>query len=876
MSKLENHSAPSPPRLLLRLFKWFCRRKLHQFIEGDLLELYEERVGEVGKRKADWRFAIDVLLLFRPSIIKPLVGNQSFNHYDMFKHHLKITWRSLLSQKLYSFINIGGLAVGLTCFILIFLYVQHELSYDKFYSNSDQIYRIYQRETGDIFQGSDYYPNTTVELAPVMREEFPEVTHVTAITEQNTLLSYGAYSFYEEGIWADADFFEVLPFKMVSGNPNTALNQAGSIVLTESLAQKVFGNKSPIGKTLVNQDSLAFTVSGVVQNPPITSSLQFSFITSFQTQAMYARELEKGNWDNNYVHTFFTLSKGADPLSVQEKLKPSIEKYRGEKHAPPFEDLYFVQPISAMHLDDMINDDIALKGNPQYVSLFTVIAILVLALACINYMNLAIARSIKRAREVGLRKVVGARKGQLIGQFIGEAILIASIALLLALGIAQLSMPFFAKWLERPIELNVIENVLLLPGLLALVIIVGVISGSYPAFFMSSLRPIQVIKGKIDSRLSGIKTQRWLIVGQYATSIVLVICSLIIYRQFQFIQEKELGYNKEHIVSIAVRDNQLYKNIDVLKNEWLKNASVLAITTSGSLPVDISSSSIINQVDTDFQENNLRVYRTPVDDDFLDVFGMELIAGRNFSTDAKSTSEEAHIFNETAVKALGMTPQEVIGKEFRGGGAKRVIGVVKDFHIHSLYMPIEPLMLTFSKRYMRYISVKVQTENIAATLAYFENSFQQFSSYPFEYKFLDDEFDQLYKADMKLGKMFGFFTFLSILIASMGLFGLAAFTAEQRTKEIGIRKVLGASVKSIVRLFSADFLLMVLLGFVIAIPIAWYAMDIWLQDFAYQIKITWWIFALAGLLAIVIAFFTVGFQSIKVALSNPVNSLRSE
>ena len=865
-----------PPAVPLRFFRWYCHPDYQEDIEGDLIERFERKVKEKGIRAAKWGLFKDVIRLFRPGIIRSWKGGYRLNQYDMFKNYFKITWRSLLKQKLYSSINIGGLAVGLTCFMLIFLYVQHEFSYDLFYENADRIHRVYQKRTGGDYLGKGYSAVTPAILATTLAEEFPEVTHATTLRSTTALLGHDESHFWESGLVGDRHLFDVFPFPFITGNPKTALEKAESIVLTESLAKKIFGDENPIGQSLIYENGITYEITGVIENPPITSSFKLSFIASIQSNRQYIRDMKGERWDNNGFHTFFTLAERAHPFALQDKLLPLFKKYRGHDDTHPFEFTYFVQPLSELHLETKANHDIGLKGNPQYISLFSLIGVVVLLLACVNYMNLAVARSVKRAREVGLRKVAGAKRWQLMGQFIGESVLIAFLALLLALGLTHFSLPAFGNILERPIELNLIENVFLLPGLLLLVIIVGVLSGSYPAFFMSSLRPVQVLKGKIDGKLSGLKVQQWLIVGQYATSIILIISSLIIYRQFQFIQQKELGYDREHIVTVPVKGNKLRGHVDVLKNEWLSHPGIVSVTASTNLPTKITWRTTINDDEGSSKEDNLAIYEIYVDYDFLDVFGIDLTAERNFSPDLKTDLNEGYIINETAAKALGWTPEEAIGKQFTHDGTKTVIGVVNDFHMHTMHMAVEPLMIALTDQYIGYISVKVLPENLTTILTSLETSIKKYSPYPFEYKFLDDQFDQLYKADLRFGKIFGFFTVLSILIASMGLFGLAAFTAGQRTKEIGIRKVLGASVPGIVSILAIDFLKMVLFGFVFAIPVAWYVMSQWLQDFAYRITIEWWMFVLAGVFAMVIAVFTISSQSFKAAVSNPVDALKNE
>ena len=465
---------------------------------------------------------------------------------------------------------------------------------------------------------------------------------------------------------------------------------------------------------------------------------------------------------------------------------------------------------------------------------------------------------------------------QLIGQFLGESVLIAFVALILALGLSYLLLPIFGDLVERPLELNFIENILLLPGLLILVLVVGIVSGFYPALFISSLSPFQVLKAKVESRISGFKIQRWLIVGQYVVSIVLVTGSIVINRQLQYMQKKELGYNREHVVVINIQDPSLSEKYEAIRDEWLKNPRITAVTASGSLPTNINSSSIINSEDFQNMEEGMMIYENRVQYNFLDVFGIELLAGRDFSPAITSDFDEAYLINETAAKALGWTPEEAVGNHFTHQGEETVIGVIKDFHMHSMHQPIQPLMFRLHNAYWRYFSVKVRPEELPETIAMLEKSIKEISPYPFEYQFLDERFDQLYESEMKLGGILGFFTILSILIGSLGIFGMAAFTTEQRFREIGIRKAMGASVRNIMILLSKDFIKLVVLSFFIAFPLAWYAIYRWLQEFAYRIDIEWWIFALSGLTVLLIAYLAIGKQSIKAALVNPVDSLGSE
>lgn len=839
------------------------------------MELYQERVKEIGKRKADRLFRRDVLQLFRKDIVKPADGTYRINTYGMFKNSFKITWRSLWRQKTYSIINIGGLAVGLTCFLLIFLYVQHELSYDKFYPNANQIHRVYQKQEGNFYLGTDNYATTPVALAPTLIEDFPEVKHATRMNTQESLLSIDDNHYYEKGIRADVSFFDVFEHPLLQGDRQTALKEKHSIILSETLAKKIFGEINPMGKTLTYQNKTSYTVTGIIEDLPSNSSIKFSYLTSISSSGQYAHDIKEDQWGNNDYHTFFSLSDGASPEVLESKFPTLLDSHPETRRNPKIKRIYLTQPLADLHLADNLNGDLGLKGNPKYLYLFSVIALIVLVLACMNYMNLAIARSIKRAREVGLRKVMGAFRKQLIGQFIGESVLIAFLALLLAIGLTLFFVPVFGGWLDRPIAFDLFENTYLIPILLLLVISVGILSGSYPAFFMSSLKPAQVLKGKIDGKFSSMRIQRWLIAIQYATSIVLIVGSLVTYYQFDFIQNKELGYTKEHILTVSVFDRALMSHLEDLKAAWATNPNIISVTATAELPTNVTSGTLIHHLH-ETKEEAFPIYRSRMNYNYLEVFDIELLAGRDFSPEIVSDLEDNYIINESAANALGWTPQEAIGKQFNAYKTKTVIGVIKDFHMHSMHLEIAPLLLMMEKNYFTYIALKVRGDNLNETILAVEEAVQEFSPFPFEYKFLDDQFDQLYKADTKLGEMVGVFTFLAIIIASLGLFGLAAYTTSQRVKEIGIRKVLGASVGGIVAILAKDFLKLIVLGFLVAIPIAWYVTNDWLQSFAYRIEITWWMFALPGLAAILIALLTISSQSIKAALANPIDCLHDE
>lgn len=874
------NSAPRPPRIAQWLLQRFLRDDLAEEVAGDLDEKFFQTQKEKSSFSARINYWFQVLNYLRPFAIRQSRSIHS-NQADMFQNYFKITTRNMLKQKLYSIINLGGLTLGITCFLIIFLYVQHEFSYNQFYPNVDRVYKVYQKQSGNVFLGTDFFAVTPAPLASNLKQDFAEVEDATTVQEASGLLSVDDRSFWETGLAADNQFFQVLQRPLLLGEAKTALADAKSIVLTKSLAETIFGDKNPIGQSVRFKEEDGYHVTAVVDDPPVNSSLKYSFIVSILYNEQYVEDMKRSGWNNNSVHTFFILKEGASAKALEEKFPSLLKKYQlpAEYANYPFKDQYFVMPLMEMYFHPSINFELGIKGNRSLVYLFSVVAMVVLLLACVNYMNLAVARSIKRAREVGLRKVVGALRSQLIIQFLGESLLIAFVSLLFAIGLTYLFLPYFGQMMDRPINMDFLSNSVLIPSLLALILMVGFLSGSYPALIMSGWKPVDVMKTKTDIKVSGFSLQRVLIIVQFAVSITLVIGSMIIYQQLDFIKKKELGYSKEDVITIRLRDFSLLDKFKALSTEWLQNPNIVSVTMSSALPTDISSSNVLRGKEGSSEKLELAIYQWRVEQNFLDVFGMQLSAGRNFSPE-REKDENVCMVNETTVRALGWTPEESIGKQIYRGEDHQypstIIGVVKDFHMCSMHLPIQPLMIRVSGNRPNYFSVRINHGASLDVLAFLEKSIRKNSQYPFDFQFLDDRFDQLYSSEMRLGEIFGFFTIVSILIAAMGLFGLAAFLSTQRTKEIGIRKVLGASVQSIVLLVSIDFLLLVVAAFVIAIPIGWYLGNQWLQDFAYRVTIEWWTFAMAGALALLIAKLSIGYQSLKASLANPVDSLRSE
>lgn len=785
----------------------------------------------------------------------------------MFRNYFKVTMRNLFRQKMYSIINIGGLSIGIAAFLLIFVYVQYERSFDKFYPNADNIFNIYQQQPGNFSMGSDFFAVTPAALAPTLVEEYPEVKSATSLDTYSTLLSTDDGHYYEEIVIADERFFEVFKHIFIEGNASSALSTAEGAVLTESLAKKLFKDENPIGKEISFWAGKAF-VTGIIQDPPRNSSLKFSCVLSLNASEYYRGERKKEKWNGNSYYTFLTFQESADPTALEDKMKDLLLKYWAHTN---IQNQYFVQPLTDFHLRDSMNEEIGVKGDSGRLALFSVIAVLILTLAGINYMNLAIARSINRAKEVGLRKAIGARKTQLVFQFLTESVFLSLLAFTFGLIAAQFALPLFGDLVERELSIQLLNELNLIPFLVVVVGLLGVVSGSYPALFMSSLKPAIVLKGK-SSRRSGGKLQKLLIIGQYSISIIMLICSLIGYQQMKFISEKDLGIQKDQIVSVRVRGSEMRDNTDVIKSRFLNFSNVEAVTSTNSLPTDIQSSTFLTM-----DRTGGNIYRLYTDDQFLNVFGVELLAGRFLNADKATGNETNYLINETAAQALGWTAESAIGKEYinEGGDSKNIIGVIADFHMHSMHIPIAPLMIG-KRNQLRYISVKLGAGNIAETLAHMQKAVEEYSNYPFDYTFIDDHFDQIYKEDQRQGQLLGFFTILAMLIAGLGLFGLAAFEAVQNKKEVGIRKVLGASIQHIVWIFGKKFLSLVIIAFLLSIPISWYLIEGWLADFAYRITPSWWMFGLGGTLALLIAFLTISSQSLKAAFVNPVESLKNE
>ena len=789
----------------------------------------------------------------------------------MLLNYLKIAFRNLIKNPGYSSINIIGLGIGLSCFIIIMTYIRYEVNFDQFHEKADRTYRVAVQHPDNFYLGTNHFATTPAPLENAIVNDFPEVETATTIAKHGLYLSVEDHAFNENGIIATPSFFNVFTFPLLEGDPHTALTSPNSIVLTKVLANKMFGDEFPIGRTITRKDGIEFTVTGIIEKVPENSHFSFDFITPASSDERYAQNVEE--WRNSGWFTYIVLKEGTNATHLQAKFPEFIAKYSSTNHR------FYLQPLTDIHLRSNINFELSANNNITYIYLFAGIAVLVLLLAAINYMNLAVAQSIKRAKEVGLRKVIGAHRGQLITQFLSESMLSAFLALLVALILSDLALPIFDELVERPLSLAFLNDPIYLAVILGSTLISGLISGSYPAFFIARLQPNKALKGIQKKGNDHFNLRNVLIVGQFAASIILVVGSIVIYQQMQYVQTTEMGYDREHILTLNIQDSQIENQFETIRQQLLQNPRISEISSSDQLPHNIQAQTILQGWEGNQDpEQEQPIYITGADYNFTDLYGIDIIKGRNFSRGISSdTTQGAYLLNETAVKALGWDIDSSIGKSISAwGGEGTVIGVIKDFHMHSLHMQIQPLTMYLEPDRFRFISLKLQPGNLSETVDDITKTLTKFSSYPVSYSFLDDVFDDQYKSEIKLNEIITYFTLLALFIASIGLFGLAAYSAEQRTKEIGIRKVLGASVATIVALLSKDFIKLVVIGFLIAIPIAWYAMNQWLADFAYRIEIGPGIFIMAGGAALVIALLTVSWQSIKAAVSNPVESLRSE
>ena len=818
---------------------------------GDVEEDYKDIRSQRGDYKAKC-WAWHQVLISLPPFFKSYL----YWSFAMLKNYLKIAFRVIKKHKGYSFINITGLAVGIACCVLILLWVQDELSFDRFHDNYREIYRTTLNIEGQWTSSSPWA------LAPILKREYPEILSATRYRENDLLFTYEDKSFYEETAFVDPDFFDIFTFPWVKGSQDTPFPTMDSIVITERMATKYFGNDDPLGKTLTVNGRTKLSVTGIIKNVPPNSSLDFDILAWVKLLG----EERLNSWALESA-SFILLQKNASPEALEAKIEGITMKY--DKRTGQTVTTH-TQPFSRIHLYSLGGG-----GNIIYIYIFSTIAIFILLTACINFMNLSTARGSTRAKEVGMRKVVGARRQHVIRQFFGESLLLSFLSLLIALVLVYLFLPAFNNLAQKSMRLDLGSNLPILVGLLGITLFTGMVSGSYPALFLSSFRPANVIKGSHFSRSSRPLLRKILVVGQFTIAIVLIIGTIVTAKQLHYIRNKNLGFNREHVVSLPMNP-ALWESYESFKNEALNHYSIINVTSASTRPTRVGN---INPVY--WEGRGPEQYETinfiSCDHDYIKTFEMELAQGRDFSRDFP-TDMQNYIINEETAKLMGI--ENPVGKLFSIWQYEgQIIGVVKNFHSRPLHNKIVPLVLTLAQDNWgpNYVFLRINPENISQTLGDLEKIWKKFSpNYPFDFLFLDEAFEQLYRTDQRTGTIFKYFAILAIFISCLGIFGLAAFTAEQRTKEIGIRKVMGATISGIVSLISREFVMLLTLANVIAWPVAYFLMNRMLNNYAYRTRITVWIFLIAGVLAYGIALLTVSYQAFKAARIDPARALRYE
>ncbi len=882
--KTKGEQKPRPPKAA----RWVLRRwgPLHRNAEmtDDLEELFALRTERYGPAKAQRLYWQDVLSI----CLRRSLHTQQAPHvlpYEtargpiMLTNYLKIAFRHLQRQKGYTFINVAGLAVGLACCLLIVLYVQDERSYDRHHHHADRIFRL----TINYHEGSHWAP-IGPPVGPALMAQMPEIEQIARIFPfgNRAVLRYEDLQFEESGgVYADSTVFEVFTLPLLRGNPATALTAPGSLVLSQRMARKYFGEADPMGRTLTVPGWRDFTVTAIMKDVPTTTHLPFDFMASMQTyyDARGDGINQARTWAGFYTYVLLREAHQAEAV-VQKAPAFATGFFEGRFETPADEVMQFVlQPLPEIHLHSKLEKEYRANSDVLYVYVFSAIALFVLLIACINFINLATALAAMRMREVGVRKTLGAGRLQLARQFLGESALMAAMALVLAGILIALWLPVFNHLTGKTLTLTDLQDPRLLLGLAVMTLLTGLISGAYPAFVISGFRPTQALRGTgVGKASQPARLRKGLVVFQFAISIFLIIGTAVVLSQLTYFRTKQLGFDKERVVHVRLGgelNEAVENNLETIKQELLRNPALLNVSLAADVPGErYSLESMSVDGHRDDEETMMRI-AWGVDHDYLKTLRIELVAGRDFSREAPADTN-AWIINEAAVKRLGL--RDAVGRVLRWGRyAGPIVGVAKDFHFASLRHQIEPLVIPLRPGVGGMLLARVQGPQMAEALSFLEAALDRLvPGQLFSYSFVADDFDLLYRDEDKLRDVFGYFAAIAIFIACLGLFGLAAFTAGQRTKEIGVRKVLGASVAGIVLLLSKEFSKLVGLAFVVAAPLAYFAMDRWLQDFAYRIEISWGIFLIAGLAALGVAWLTVSYQSIRAALADPVDVLRYE
>ncbi|MCD2421336.1 ABC transporter permease [Niabella pedocola] len=795
----------------------------------------------------------------------------------MIKNYIRTAWRGLVRNKAFSLINVLGLSVGMTACFIIYMYIGFERSYDTFHTGADRIYKV----VADVKTPTETITTQGVTSAPVainLKQDFPEVEKAVRFAGDGFLLRKGDVFFQEKkSVLADSTLFDVFDFPLVSGNKKTALKEPMSIVLSQTTAKKYFGNTNPLGQqVLLTGAAINATITGVMKDIPENSQIQADLFVSMSSyRQIYGIPTADSEWTNHAFYTYILLKPGADAKKLASKFPAFMEYHHGRQARElQMQDYLSLEPLRDVYLRS--KRDGFVSGSINNVYIFSVIAVFILLIACVNFINLTTARSAERAKEVGVRKVIGAARFQLAGQFIGESVMIALMAFAVSVFLLFMLIPVFNQLAGKIIAPGIFHNPLHVLELFVLSLVVGVIAGIYPSFVLSSFKPVNVLRGYLVTGTQRLLLRKGLVVFQFAISIVLMVGTIVVAAQLKYMRSQDLGFNKAHTLFI---NTNFDKNKNLFKQSLSGIPGVLSSCYSAFIPGggNTSAYSELENKNGEMQKTNMDLYF--VDFDYIHQYQLELVAGRGFSPAFKTDSMQAMVINETAVRSLGYTtPKDAVGKKYSQWGSKgKIIGVVKDFHFQSLLQPVKPLTMRYDPGTFTMISIKLSSKNLPETINNIEQHWRQIvPNRPFEYAFLDTFFDEQYHAEDRFSNLFFNFAILAIFISCLGLLGLSLYSTLQRTKEVGVRKVLGARATNIVMLLSSGFLKLVLIAFLIALPVAWLGMNKWLDGFAYHIHITWWMFAVAGLTAVLVAFFTISIQALKAALANPVRSLRSE
>ncbi len=877
-----------PPRWTDRLLEWFMAPHLREDLQGDLYEIFQKRVQQVGPARAKREYTWAVLHYLTPYFFKrkPSEYPQPFLlSPDMIRNYFKIAWRNLSANKAFASINIVGLSIGLACFMLITVFVYDELNYDRYAANASHIYRVNALVTGN--GDVAVYPNVDAAVGEGIKNAFPEVKAAARLLSVSDFVKYDDKQFKEEHLaFADPNFLQLFSIPLIEGNTADALEQPNSLVISRDLAKKYFGNANPLGKSLaIGTQKAAYKVTGIIEKVPDNSHFHFDAFLSLTTF-----HLTNPTWSNVGYYTYLELNDNADPQKLEAKFPQLVAKYvvpevqrdmgvslaEAQKSVNSFR--FALQPLTDIHLYSHTKYELEPNGDIQYVYIFSVLALFILLLACANFTNLSTAYAARRSREVGIRKVMGSIKKHIVFQFLIESVLLTFFAMLFAYFLIFLLLPFFNQIADKHTDFAFFLDYRVLLVLFSVSFLAGIIAGIYPAFFLSSFDILRNLKGVLAAPRTQKKSLHGgLIVFQFFISTVLIISTVVVNRQLHFMQNKKLGYDKDQLLFLS-DTRALAKNQVAFQQQLLQNKNVVSASISRNVPIGniIDGTQIFPKNETgNGTEIHTDIFH--VDYDYIRTIGLQVLQGRDFSKEF-STDSAGVIINESAVRELGWNGTNPIGKSIVRSGQKefKVIGVVKDFNYASVKQKIAPLMMMLGNNGGGLV-LKIKTDNVQPFLADLRKQWQIFNpDAPLQYHFLDEKYAALYVAEQRTQQLFTVFSILAVIIAGLGLFALSAFVIEQRTKEVGIRKVMGASVVGIVALLSKDFLKLILIAIVIASPVGWYAMTHWLESFAYRINVEWWMFAFAGILAVGIALLTVSFQAVKAALMNPIKSLKTE